>query len=156
MAVEHPISIFAARSKCITLQPPKLEHQTRQIYVYDDDPVLRGVLCEVFTDEGLPSTGFGSMTALLRAAESTSPALILADAWVDSYSVLSPEDRAAFKLVAGVAPLILMTSRSWASTITAEELGCSVILTKPFELSDLLAAVWQSMNMRDMSPSGKV
>jgi len=115
--------------------------QQGRVIVLEDDAEFRAVLIEFLTGEGFDVTTCASYESLRATVRGVSNSVVVADFWGQSHARLSPEERVQIRELAGQAPTILLTGRSWASAATAEELGVECLLSKPPLLEDLIAQV---------------
>jgi len=50
-------------------------------------------------------------------------------------------DLSALRALASRVPVVLLTAHDWARRVRPEELGVAAIVSKPFDLDDLLATI---------------
>jgi CheY-like chemotaxis protein len=108
------------------------------ILVVDDDASIRATIQEILEFEGYPVQTATNGAEALRAVEHRRPSLVLLDMRMpvlDGWGFIAGLRQRGMAL-----PVLVMTaaqdSRRWA-----EDVGAAGYLAKPFELSDLLAAV---------------
>ena len=114
-----------------------------RILLAEDDLVLRRVMHEALVDDGHAVTSIANPIELPGAYPDEPWDLFVTD--VGGASFAGPDDstRARLRQVAARGPVVLVTGRAWAHTMDPCELGVRAIVLKPFDLSDLLAAVDQ-------------
>ena len=108
-------------------------------------PLFRDLVGKVLTDAGCRTVACDSFGHLIRAADESPGAVVVADFWGASDRALDAEERAQVAYLAMTAPTILLTGRPWASGAMAEELGLVAVMRKPFRLYDLCACVTQTL-----------
>lgn len=105
------------------------------IYLLEDDANLRELLSEVVRDEvSAELEACASMSALQAHCAMRKPDLIVADFWGTSHVNLDETERLEISALSAIAPLVLVSARSWAATIKPTELGVVALLIKPVEL----------------------
>jgi DNA-binding NtrC family response regulator len=112
-----------------------------RVLLLEDDLALRGLLEEAFTLEELEVTIRDSFEGLRAAAEAGAGDIIIADFWGSAQQVLDETARTQMRELAQLAPVVLLTGRSWATTTTPGELWVKAIIRKPFDLNHLLETV---------------
>ena len=125
-----------------------------QILVLEDDPVTRTVLECVFADDGHRVRVCESREQLLEPAATTPGALAVADFWGSSHQCLADDERAQIVHLARTLPTIMVTGRTWAATVTAEEVGLTALVHKPFDVDDLAAVVAETLRAEERATSG--
>lgn len=111
------------------------------ILLVEDEPLVRDLLEAIPTDDGHDVRVFVSYEQILRAACEDSGALVIADFWGLSHQELDDDERQQVVAIARTVPTIVVTGRTWARTITAEELGLVALLRKPFDLDEMATLV---------------
>lgn len=108
------------------------------ILVVDDDPSIRETVAEILELEGYAVQTAGNGVEALSSIEQTRPQLVLLDMrmpQLDGWGFAAKLKERGIRL-----PILVMTAaqdaRTWAS-----EIGADGFLSKPFDLTDLLAAV---------------
>jgi len=107
--------------------------------VLEDGAALQSVLVDVLRDEGVLHRVCESYGEPRAAIAKGGVVAVLADFWGTSHVELSAAERQEVRELAGLAPTILLTGRSWARAELAHELGLVCLLTKPLELEELIA-----------------
>lgn len=110
----------------------------------EDDQDLREAVMILLTDCGMEVTAVESFQELSAAVAQGRGDCVLTDALGASAQSLDGETRRWLLELGKMAPVVLMTAHGWASDTTAGELGVTVILSKPFDLDDLVQAVGQA------------
>lgn len=64
--------------------------------------------------------------------------VVLAELVHGSHRCLSPEDADMLRRLALAAPVVLASSRMWLAEVEPAAIGASAILTKPFDLEEVL------------------
>jgi two-component system nitrogen regulation response regulator NtrX len=111
------------------------------ILLVEDEPLVRDLLEAILTDDGHDVRVFVSYEQILRAACEDSDALVIADFWGLSHQDLDDDERQQVVAIARTVPTIVVTGRTWAQTITAEELGLVALLRKPFDIDEMATLV---------------
>ncbi len=112
-----------------------------RVVILEDDVALRGLLQEVLQLEDFEVTVCDSFQQVLEVARDQRADLIVADFWGGPQRSLSDTGRQQIRELGRLLPVILVTGRTWATEITAEELGARALMRKPFDLEDLLKAI---------------
>ncbi len=115
--------------------------KSSNVLLLEDDPILRHLLECVFTDDGHRVQVCESPEQLLEAAATTPGALAVTDFWGDSHQILADDERAQVFQLARTVPTILVTARTWASTVRAQDVGLAALVRKPFDVDELCAVV---------------
>jgi two-component system phosphate regulon response regulator OmpR len=108
------------------------------LFVVEDDPALREMVCSYLAQQHFEVTGLGSAEALLQRLQSTRPDLVILDVGLPRMSGLD----ACVKLRAegDRVPIILLTARSEEiDRVLGLEMGADDYLSKPFSARELLA-----------------
>jgi two-component system OmpR family response regulator len=113
------------------------------VLVVDDDPHVRQAICWALEDDGLTVAAAADGREALERASAQPPDLVVLDLTlpdVDGYTV-ARELRARH-----VAELmILAITADGQAPAKAARVGAYAYLLKPFDLPDLLAAVWRGL-----------
>jgi DNA-binding response OmpR family regulator len=112
-----------------------------RVLLLEDDLALRGLLHELLVLEDFEVDLCESYEAICAAAADAQGDIVVADFWGTAQRTLSDSGRAQIVELARLVPVILLTGRSWAVGVTAEELGAWALMHKPFDLDELLAVV---------------
>jgi len=110
-----------------------------------EERLIRELVGKVLTDAGCRVVACDSFGHLVRAADESPGAVVVADFWGASDRALDAEERAQVAYLAMTAPTILLTGRPWAGEAMAEELGLVAVVRKPFRLNDLCLCVTQTL-----------
>ena len=111
------------------------------VLILEDDPLLPHLVAGLLAGEGFDVTVCADLEQVLLAL-GREPAVVVADPWWrDDYRTLSPEHAAELAALGQAAPLVLTTGRAWARQLQPGALNTAAILSKPFDLDDLLHAV---------------
>src|SRR4051812_39335434 len=94
-----------------------------RVVLLEDDLALRGLLQEVLQLEDFDVIVCESFEQVLEAAANQRGDIIVADFWGGPQRSLSDTGRSQIRDLTQLLPVILLTGRTWASEITAEELG---------------------------------
>jgi DNA-binding response OmpR family regulator len=116
--------------------------EARAILLIEDDPVISELLVEYLSGEGYAVTTAADGVAALDALDARSFALIVTDALAEQrppaerWTQLETIRRAACGL-----PIIICTAHSPDAYVDYAARGFDALLTKPFDLEDLLALI---------------
>jgi len=113
----------------------------RRALLLEDDIALRDLLLEAFAGEQIQVRICESFPEVREAAARGDADLVIADFWGGSQRTLPESDREDIRELGSYLPVILLTGRSWAAELTAEELGAHALIRKPFDLDELLRTV---------------
>lgn len=111
-----------------------------RVLLIDDDPAIRFVLSEWLTDDGYTVQMAESGDAGLAVLEGWRPDVIVLDLMMpvmDGWTFRAEQRR--LQRASDVPLVVLSASRSAAGS--AKELGAAVVLTKPFDLPAVQAAI---------------
>jgi len=117
--------------------PHRQQEVTRRVLVVDDDPDILDALSEILEVEGYEVQRARNGREALQRIEQGMPDLVLLDLMMpvmDGWEF-------ARSLAPGTRPPIIVLSADRNVSAKAKEIGALGWLAKPFELSDLLAAV---------------
>ncbi len=114
----------------------------------EDDVALRDLLLEAFAGEEIEVRTCETFPEVREAAARREADLVIADFWGGSQRTLPESDRDDIRELASYLPVILLTGRTWAAELTAEELGAHALIRKPFDLDDLLRIVHAAVSDR--------
>jgi len=115
------------------------------VLLLEKEPLIRDLVRKVLGDAGCRVVACDSYGQVIRAADETPGAAVVADYWGVSDRAPGAEERAQVAYLAMTAPTILLTGRPWASEAMAEELGLVAVVRKPFRLHDLCLCVTQTL-----------
>ncbi len=119
----------------------------KRILVMEDDPAIATLLTETFAQEGYETTRNTESLRFFDAVRATQPDLILLDLWM---KYLEGEDELRllqlFPDLANI-PIIVVTADHDAPSREPmyRSLGVVKIITKPFDMSELIATVRQTI-----------
>jgi DNA-binding response OmpR family regulator len=117
-------------------------HMTRaRVLLLEDDTALRGLLMEALVGEGFVAHAFDSYVQLRDSAVAGDGDIVVADFWGGSQRTLPDDERQEIRELCALAPVVLLTGRSWAADTSARELGVRALIRKPFDLDNLLQTV---------------
>ncbi len=108
--------------------------------VVEDDADLAGVVMEALTQDGHMAVHVREPAEACRLANTTSWDAFVMDAF-GAYQHPDAEYRATVQHLASRGRVVVTTGRAWASREEAQHLGADVVLSKPYDLSDLSAAL---------------
>jgi DNA-binding response OmpR family regulator len=111
---------------------------SRRALLLEDDIALRELLVDALAGEGFQVRTCNSFEEVRAAAARGDAELVVADFWGGSQRTLPESDRDEIRELCSYLPVILLTGRTWAADITAEELGAHAVIRKPFDLDFLL------------------
>jgi two-component system nitrogen regulation response regulator GlnG len=111
----------------------------------EDDVALRELLLEAFAGENIEVRICETFPEVRDAAARREGDIVVADFWGGSQRTLPESDRDDIRQLCAYLPVVLLTGRTWAADITAEELGAHALIRKPFDLDDLLRTVEQAV-----------
>jgi DNA-binding NtrC family response regulator len=112
-----------------------------RVLLLEDDLALRGLLQEALLGEDFEVRPSDSFEELRQRAAEREADLVIADFWGGSQRTLPDDERAEIVELCALMPVVLLTGRTWAADTTAAELGARALMTKPFDLEDLLQTV---------------
>ena len=112
-----------------------------RVLLLEDDLALRGLLHEVLGLEDFEVLLCESYETIRAAAADAQGDIVVADFWGTAQRTLSDSGRAQIVELAQLMPVVLLTGRTWAYGVTAEELGARALMHKPFDLDELLSVI---------------
>jgi DNA-binding response OmpR family regulator len=124
------------------------EMTRRRALLLEDDQSLRELLLEAFAGENIDVRICATFDEVREAARRKEADIVIADYWGGSQRTLPDIDRDEIRQLTSYLPVVLLTGRTWASEITAEELGARALIRKPFDLDDLLRTVDETVSPR--------
>ena len=113
----------------------------RRALLLEDDVALRELLLEAFGGEDIDVRTCETFEEVRNAAAHGEADVVVADFWGGSQRSLPQSDRDEILELCSYLPVVLLTGRTWASDLSAEELGLHALIRKPFDLDDLVRAV---------------
>jgi DNA-binding response OmpR family regulator len=122
------------------------------ILLLEDDAELRDLLVDVLTGEGYRVQHCASPEDVMRASDADAGALAIVDAWGDSHQTLSDEEREQIGDLARSVPTLMLTGRTWSQGLRPAELGLVGLVTKPFDLDEVLGIVKRSVDNLHAEP----
>ena len=124
--------------------------------VVDDDDDLRELLDELFRQEGYRTLQVPDSAGAQAAIRQAQPDVIFLDLWLERQdSGLALLDQLRADPATRHLPVIVCSAITQSLHVQAarvEERGCLVV-AKPFDLEDLLAAVRQALSQPRLAPS---
>jgi DNA-binding response OmpR family regulator len=109
-----------------------------RVLVIESDPSLGGLLTDLLADEGHAVDGVATMAeGLARARAEPWDACVTDGLWPEVVA----ETRAYLAGLASRCPVVLLSGRDWAGRARPADLGVAAVVSKPFELDDLLGAL---------------
>lgn len=108
------------------------------ILIVDDDGAVLETVTEILRDEGYPVLPAASSLQALRLAADERPALVLLDMRMPQLN--GWQFAARLRELGLDVPIVVMTAAQ-DSTRWGEEIGAAEVLSKPFNLEDLIAVV---------------
>jgi two-component system alkaline phosphatase synthesis response regulator PhoP len=113
-----------------------------RIYLFEDDASVRLLLIEMLQDElGVDAVACATLSELKRLCAEQRPDLIVADFWGTSHLKLDDHDRSEISELAAIAPLVMVSARSWMLDAGAEELGVAALVPKPLDIERFASVV---------------
>jgi DNA-binding response OmpR family regulator len=112
-----------------------------RVLVCEEDETLGALLAGVLRDEGYAPAVVRTQRAALAALARERFAAVLTDCLAPVLDGVDPAVVGAVVRAAAPAPVLLCTDRWVAPETDAAALGVAAVLPKPFELTDVLAAV---------------
>ena len=112
------------------------------VVVVDDEPDLRGVLCEVLEDEGYDVISVAHPSQALDLEPEPMPALFLVDLMLPGMTGIELAERIRASPFHG-APLIAISASAVMLRLAAESGLFATTMQKPFDIDELLTSVQQ-------------
>jgi DNA-binding response OmpR family regulator len=109
-----------------------------RVLLAEDDAFLASVVSEALGDDGHEVSLVADLQGVREEAAAGTWDLFLIDSFGRSHTQIDQEYLDVLRGLAARAPVVVTTGRSWALRVTAEELGVDVLLTKPYDLEELL------------------
>jgi FixJ family two-component response regulator len=123
--------------------------------VVDDDPSVLRALTRLFLAAGLEVRGFPSPAAFLEAHDPATPGCVVLDVALPGLDGL--EVQKALSVSDCARPIVFITGRGdIPTTVRAMKGGALDFLTKPVNDSDLLAAVWNAIEIDRVARQAQV
>jgi two-component system, NtrC family, nitrogen regulation response regulator GlnG len=119
-----------------------------RVLLLEDDLALRGLLNEALMSEGYEVQLCDSFAEVRSAAERHAGDIVVADFWGSSQRTLPDNERLEIQQLTSLRPTVLLTGRTWAADVRAEELGARAVVRKPFDLDHLLTSVERAFGSR--------
>jgi len=112
-----------------------------RVLLVEDDEILTTLVAEILTGEGHRVACAATPEHALALLGSRAWDLVVTDSFGVDYDAPSDEEVAQLRSLATHAPVVMITGRTWTARVKPAELGVAAILTKPFDLDDLLRSV---------------
>jgi two-component system, OmpR family, phosphate regulon response regulator OmpR len=117
-----------------------MEAEDTHIFVVEDDPAMRQMVCEYLDSQGMSTTALASADELLRRIHKLRPDLILLDVGLPGTSGL--EACQILRTQGDRIPIILLTARTEEyDRVFGLEIGADDYIGKPFSPRELLARI---------------
>jgi len=120
---------------------------TARILIVDDEPALTKSLCDTLGDEGYETVGCNSGRAALETLGSSKFDLLLTDLMMPGMDGIAL-CQAAQKFDSSLVSILMTGAGSIASAVNAMKAGALDYITKPMELSAVLAVLSRSLDLR--------
>ncbi len=117
-----------------------------RVLLLQDDPALRGLLQEALETEDFEVLVCDAYRHICDAAAAGLGDVIVADFWGKAQRTLGDLERQEIAALSRLLPMVLLTGRSWAVDVTAEELGARALMRKPFDLDVLIGAIQAALD----------
>lgn len=139
----------AAATTAVTNEPEV--KQNARILVAEDEPDIRGFICEILQQEGYRVHAVADGREALSWAKEHQPDLILSDIMMPHLTGLELTDAIRSDPGLSAIPILLLTARSGVETaIAAYEQGVNDFISKPFHSGVLLARVRAQLKMQHL------
>ena len=127
-----------------------MNEQTPRLFVVDDEPEIRRLVCEILEDEGYQVTTAENATEARTLKVSTNPHLILLDIWMpDTDGITLLKEWVAEDSL--LCPVVMMSGHgSVESAVEATKLGAYDFLEKPLSLAKLLLVVARALEASNL------
>lgn len=112
-----------------------------RVLLLEDDLALRGLLMEALGGEEFEVTPCETFAETRERAGERQADLVIADFWGGSQRTLPDNERQEILDLCRLLPVILLTGRTWAAEISADELNAQALIRKPFDLDDLIQTI---------------
>jgi DNA-binding response OmpR family regulator len=112
--------------------------RSMRVLLTEDDPILADVLAEFLREHGHRVTHVMDMRQAGCLAHWTGWDACILDPGGDSFLELRPSEAAELRHLAAHVPVVLTTGRAWAHRTEPAQLGVRAILSKPFDLDELV------------------
>src|SRR3954470_22604681 len=107
------------------------------VALYEDDVGIRTLLLDLLEGEGFATTVCASLLEVHQAACKDARVAVV-DSWGASYQTLEAGERDQIRALARLIPTILLSGRTWAEQVNADELSLVALVKKPFDIEELL------------------
>ena len=126
----------------MTLRHDAPEPEQPVVLLLEDDAAQRALLLELFADEKIEVVVCDTIDQIFESLKRYADAVVVADSWAVSNDELPGErQRRELEELARVAPVVFTTGREWARQLEPGVLGTVVLVTKPYDLDELLEQV---------------
>ncbi len=112
-----------------------------RVLVAEDDATLAAIVKEALEEEGHTVTGVATTDEACDRAGRQRWDVLLVDGFGESYADADDAVRDTLARLSRSGPVVLSTGRAWARTSSPAELGVASILSKPYDLDTLTAAL---------------
>ena len=122
-----------------------------RVLLVEDDATLAAIVLEALAEDGHSATHVREPFEALRLASIESWDAFVVDGFGPSHRQPDADYRAAVQCLAACGPVVVTTGRAWAAQAQAAELGVHALLTKPYDLGELIGTL-SSLPQRDGPP----
>ena len=123
----------------------------RTVLVIEDDRVLADLLAQVLETEGFRAVVAGGIPEAEDIARRSLPDMVLTDLWASVYSESAWEPIARLKQVIDGTPIVVCTAHSRAADEDYGARGVCEVVTKPFDLEDVVLSVKRALGLSGCS-----
>ncbi|HVR44959.1 MAG TPA: response regulator [Thermoanaerobaculia bacterium] len=113
----------------------------RDVLIVDDDPPIRTLLRQVFRRIGLSSREARDGVEALSCIDETAPHLMMLDLMMPRMNGWQVLEHLREKGMLDKIPVVVLTAVGAHRTESLKEFGVRAILSKPFEIQDLIRTV---------------
>ena len=112
-----------------------------RVLLVEDDAVLASVMLDALTDSGHSARHVNNPDEAFRLANAERWDAIVVDGFGDSYMQPDAEYRTAVRQLGRRSPVVVTSARAWAGSASAADLGVAAILSKPFDIDQLIGTL---------------
>jgi DNA-binding NtrC family response regulator len=120
-----------------------------KVLVVDDDPMVRGVLTEILTSEGIESAAASDGPSGIDAVRAFHPPIVLLDLNMPGMPGMDVLEEVR-KIDSRIAVIILTASNDVATAVHAIRLGAYDYLTKPCGAADLVLVIRRALERQEL------